>query len=164
MTMTANESRLSSDFGASVSFVCACACVCVLVCRVDLLDNLRAHFQSHSVWLKSLSGVKFSITLTLQAAHLKLCAAISYLVILLNKMIRAPDVAADGWINLLILCGRVTRLPLARKLLIHSSCFLCSVVSIRLPFMYLFIVLFLPLHLINHTHTLGLDKFNFRSI
>lgn len=32
MTMTANESRLSSDFGASVSFVCSCASVCVLVC------------------------------------------------------------------------------------------------------------------------------------
>lgn len=49
MTMTADESRLSTDFGASVSFVCACGCVCALVRRVDLLDNLRAHSQSHSV-------------------------------------------------------------------------------------------------------------------
>lgn len=100
MTMTTNESRLSGDFGASVSFVCACACVCVLRCRVDLLDNLRAHFQSHSVWLESLSGVTFSITLKLQAAHLKLCAAISYHVIRLNQKRRAPDVAAAGLMNL----------------------------------------------------------------
>lgn len=49
MTMAADESRLSTDFGASVSFVCACGCVCALVLRVDLLDNLRAHSQSHSV-------------------------------------------------------------------------------------------------------------------
>lgn len=49
MTMTTNESRLSGDFGASASCVCACASVCVLRCLVDLLDNLRAHFRSHSV-------------------------------------------------------------------------------------------------------------------
>lgn len=85
MTMAADESRLSTDFGASVSFVCACGCVCALVHRVDLLDNLRAHSQSHSVWLKSPSWAKFSITLKLKWGHLNLWSAISYHGILLNE-------------------------------------------------------------------------------
>lgn len=49
MAVAADESRLSTDFGASVSSVCARDCVCALVCRVELLDHLRAQLQSHSV-------------------------------------------------------------------------------------------------------------------
>lgn len=127
VTMAADESRLSTDFGASVSFVCACGCVCALVRRVDLLDNLRAHSQSHSVWLKSPSWLKFSITLKLKWGHLKPCSAISYHVILLNKKKKEqewvsylPDVAADGWMNWLILCGGINQLPAAWKLLKHT--------------------------------------------
>lgn len=31
-----------------------------------------------------------------------------------------PDVAADGWMNLLILCGEINQLPAAWKLLKHT--------------------------------------------
>lgn len=58
MSMTVNESWLSSDFGKRVclySCICLCACVCVQarLRQVYLLDNLRAHFQNHPMWLTS---------------------------------------------------------------------------------------------------------------
>lgn len=133
----------------------------VLVCRVDLLDNLRAHFQSHSVWLKSLSGVKFSITLKFRAAHLKLCAAISYLAIPLNKRISTPDVTADGWLNFLSLCVKSYSAPTFQK---------TSQTHFSFPFcFYLFVIYVLiyciifPLYSINHTQTLGSSKLHFQA-
>lgn len=163
MTMTANESRLSSDFGASVSFVRASVCVCVRVCRVDLLDNLRAHFQSHSVWLKSPSGVKFSITLKLQAAHLKLCA-ISYLIILLKKKISATDVAADELNELVHPLWKSSSAPTCQKT--SQTRFLFSLLfCFRLFVIYVFHSLYYFLMNLNSSYShFGLKQTLFESI
>lgn len=91
-----------------------CVHVPVFVCwgaELTCLIILRADFQSHSVRLESLSGVTFSMTPKLQAAHLKLCAAASYHV-MLNGMEREEHLmlAVAGSVNLSNLCGKTTRL------------------------------------------------------